>query len=74
MWLGLGTFGPQGPFGMITRTSPIFPAVQATGFRVDAFGGDGLYSVSEFQALPEPGLLALLGLGAVGAIRRRFRS
>jgi hypothetical protein len=31
--------------------------------------------VSEFQAVgvPEPGVLALLGLGVAGAIRRRVR-
>jgi hypothetical protein len=73
-WIALPFAGPLGPFGMITRDSgPV--SFQASGFRIDAAGGDAFYSVSEFQAFaaPEPGVLALLGLGVAGAIRRRLR-
>ena len=73
-WHGWATAVPGGPAGMITRAGPL-PTIQASAFRIDARGGDGLYSVSEFQAVgvPEPGVLALLGLGVAGAIRRRIR-
>jgi hypothetical protein len=73
-WIALPFAGPLGPFGMITRDSgPV--NFQASGFRIDAGGGDLFYSVSEFQAFaaPEPGVLALLGIGVAGAIRRRIR-
>ncbi len=70
----MAAFGPIVPgFGMMTRVSFGDLNLQASAFRIDASGGDGFYSVSEFQALPEPGLLALLGIGVAGAIRRRVR-
>ena len=59
---------------MMTRTSVYGLNLHASAFRVDAFGGDLFYSVSEFQAIPEPSLMALLGLGVAGAIRRRMRA
>ena len=73
-WLGLATAVPTPAAGMSTRAGGFLP-FQASAFRIDARGGDGFYSISEFQAtgVPEPGVLALLGLGAAGAIRRRVR-
>jgi PEP-CTERM motif-containing protein len=73
-WIGLGWFNPFGGAGMRTRMAALAP-LQASAFRIDPFNGDGLYSVSEFQAIgvPEPGVLALLGLGVAGVIRRRIR-
>jgi hypothetical protein len=75
-WNALPIFGPSGNFGMITRSAPVAPFV-ATAFRIDAFGGDAFYSVSEFQAtgtpVPEPGTLLLFGAGAgAAALRRRY--
>jgi hypothetical protein len=37
----------------MTTRSAAFP-LEASGFRIDAFGGDQFYSVSEFQAIGEP--------------------
>ena len=74
IWHGWATANPGGPAGMITRAG-FLPTIQASAFRLDARGGDGYYSISEFQvnSVPEPGVLALLGLGVAGAIRRRVR-
>ena len=73
-WIDFGGFGPIFPgFGMMTRVIGDV-TLQAQAFRINASGGDGLYAVSEFQAVPEPGLLALLGIGVAGAIRRRVRA
>ena len=48
-WIYLGYFPPIIPgFGMTTR-SATFP-LEASAFRIDAFGGDQFYAVSEFQA------------------------
>jgi PEP-CTERM motif len=72
-WIDFGSFGPIAGFGMMTRVIGDV-TLQASAFRINASGGDQLYSVSEFQAIPEPGVLALLGIGIVGAIRRRVRA
>jgi hypothetical protein len=59
------------------RTIHLDTPVATNGLRIYSTGGDGLYSVSEFQAfaapVPEPETYALLlaGLGLVAAVARR---
>jgi hypothetical protein len=57
-----------------------FASITAPAFQIHASGGDGSYSVAEFQAdgtflpaVPEPasGLLMLAGPGALASIARR---
>lgn len=66
VWQFLGTAGPFGGPGMQIRSGTFFPPFEASAFRIDAFGGDGWYSVSEFQAVPEPATLALVALALAG--------
>ena len=76
-WIFRGQFGAVSGFGMTTRSAGIDPLL-ASGFRIDAAGGDAFYSVSEFQAIgepiPEPATLLLFGSGLSAlAVRRRSR-
>lgn len=74
-WLPWGFATPFGPPGMQLRTGDL-PPVLATAFRIDPFGGDSYYSVSELQIIgspiPEPTTLLLVGagLGLISARRR----
>lgn len=64
-------------FGLQTRDSGAIGPITTNRFRFSATAGDNYYSVSEiqaFQAVPEPGVWAMmiLGFGFVGnALRRR---
>ena len=64
----------------VTTRDVTFAPVTASAFQVVAYGGDGYYSLSEFQAygvsaVPEPASMALMGLGvaALSSLRSRQR-
>ena len=75
-WRDLTEMGVSCCFGMATRDVTVAPVV-ASAFEIVGHDGDGLYSMSEFQAfgvsaVPEPQSWALMALGcAVLAGRRR---
>lgn len=67
-----------GGFGLQTRDSGTVGLITTDRYRFTATGGDNYYSVSEiqaFQAVPEPGVWAMLiiGFGLVGHVLRRRR-
>jgi len=77
-WHSLVTVSPNRSWGL-DMGGVDFAGVDATAFAITAVGGDGFYSVSEFQALgttlavpePETYALMLLGLAGVGLVSRR---
>lgn len=78
-WVDLVTISPHRSWGMDMGYATLAAPVTTDAFRIRSAGGDGFYSVSEFQAfgsvvaVPEPETYAMLlaGLGLVGAIARR---
>jgi len=80
MWHDLTVMSPANPpvnFGMGTVTMNLGAPIMADAFMITGVNGDGLYAVSEFQAInapvPEPESWAMLGagLGLLGLMARR---
>lgn len=78
-WVNLATISPNRSWGMENGSALLSMPVTTDAFRIRSVGGDGYYSVSEFQAMgtiaavPEPETYAMLlaGLGLMGGIARR---
>lgn len=79
VWHDLVTISPHRSWGMDMGSASFGPVV-AQAFSITNVGGDGLASVSEFQAMgtpvPEPESYALMlaGLGAMGFMARRRKA
>lgn len=76
-WHDLATISPNRSWGMDFGGATLGAPVIANAFMITAVGGDGAFSVSEFQAfgsaVPEPETYAMLGagLGLVAFAARR---
>ncbi|NRR30356.1 PEP-CTERM sorting domain-containing protein [Oxalobacteraceae bacterium] len=67
VWHDLVTISPHRSVGMDYGSAALGAPVLASAFMITAVGGDGAFSVSEFQAfgsaVPEPETYAMLGAG-----------
>ena len=78
-WQDLVTISPHRSWGMDMGGATLAAPVTTSAFRIRSVGGDGYYSVSEFQAngtiaaVPEPETYSMLlaGLGLLGFAARR---
>lgn len=78
-WQDLATISPHRSWGMDKGYATLGTPIQTDAFRIRSIGGDGYYSVSEFQAMgnvvavPEPETygMMLAGLSVLGVIARR---
>lgn len=68
-WVNYAFANIAGNPGMSTRAGSV-GSFEASAIRIDAFDGDGYYSVSEFQAIgqavPEPSSILLIGVALAG--------
>ena len=81
-WVSLISLVPPRSWGLETTHQILSSPISTDAFRIRSVGGDGYYSVSEFQALgtvpavPEPETYALLlaGLGLISAAVNRRKA